>query len=79
VVELPSANPKRWTARRKAEVVIAVWDGRIPRAEACRRYQLSEEELATWEDVFRTYGYPGLRATQSQEYRRSRRDTQRRP
>jgi Protein of unknown function (DUF1153) len=73
VVELPSAIPKRWTARRKAEVVIAVWNGRLPREEAHRRYQLSEEELVAWEHAFKTYGYPGLRATQSQEYRRSRR------
>ena len=58
--KLPSPNTKRWTARRKAEVLIAVSDGRLPREEACRRYQLSEEELLAWEAAFKTYGNPGL-------------------
>jgi hypothetical protein len=68
--KLPSSNTKRWTARRKAEVVIAVSDGRIPREEACRRYQLSEEELLAWEDAFNSYGNRGLYVTQLQRYRR---------
>lgn len=58
--KLLSPSTKRWTARRKAEVVIAVSDGRLSREEACRRYQLSEEELLAWEDAFKTYGNPGL-------------------
>ena len=68
--ELPSPNTKRWTASRKAEVVIAVLEGRLMREEACQRYQLSEEELFAWEDVFKTHGDSGLRATQLQQYRR---------
>jgi Protein of unknown function (DUF1153) len=68
--ELPSLNVKRWTARRKAAVVIAVSDGRILREEACRRYQLSSEELLAWEDAFKTYGNPGLHVARLQQHRR---------
>ncbi len=57
---LPPSDEKRWTARRKAAVVIAVRDGRIAREEACRRYRLSREELLTWEEAFKKYGNPGL-------------------
>jgi Protein of unknown function (DUF1153) len=70
--ELPSLNVKRWTARRKAAVVIAVSDGRILREEACRRYQLSSEEFLAWEDSFKTYGNAGLHIArlQQQQHRR---------
>jgi hypothetical protein len=68
--ELPSPNVKRWTASRKAAVVIAVSDGRILREEACRRYQLSSEELLAWEDAFKTHGNPGLYVTRLQQYPR---------
>jgi Protein of unknown function (DUF1153) len=67
--KLPSPNTKRWTASRKAQVVIAVSHGWLPREEACGRYQLSREELVAWEDAFKTHGNPGLRATQIQQYR----------
>lgn len=67
---LPSTHIKRWTAQRKAGVVIAVSDGRISREEACRRYQLSEEEFLAWEAAFKTYGSSGLRATYLYDYRR---------
>ena len=44
---LPSAGTRRWVARRKAAVVAAVRQGVITREEACRRYELSEEELSS--------------------------------
>ena len=68
--ELPSPNVKRWTARRKAAVVIAVSEDRILREEACHRYQLSSEELLAWEDAFKRYGNPGLHVARLQQYRR---------
>lgn len=69
MAELPPANVKRWTIRRKAAVVTAVKSGTITREEACARYQLSEEELLAWENAFETYGLPGLRSTRLQHYR----------
>ena len=61
-LDLPAADTTRWSSRRKAAVVIAVRDGIIARAEACKRYALSEEELAGWEIAFDKRGVPGLRS-----------------
>jgi hypothetical protein len=69
---LPPANTKRWVARRKAAVVVAVRAGMITLQEACRRYQLSEEELLAWQRAFEAYGFPGLRTTRVQNYRQPR-------
>jgi hypothetical protein len=43
-------------------VVVATRMGVITRAEACRRYMLSDEELAGWEVAFDRRGIPGLRS-----------------
>lgn len=70
---LPHPNTKRWVARRKAAVVAAVRTGGITIDEACRVYQLSEEELLSWERGFELYGLAGLRATRIQRDRLLRR------
>jgi hypothetical protein len=70
---LPPPNTKRWVVRRKAALVAAVRSGGITIEEACRVYQLSEEELLSWERSFEIHGLPGLRATRVQQYRRTRR------
>jgi len=67
--QLPSPDIKRWTFRRKAAVVTAVTSGVLTREEACRRYQLSEEEFLGWQQAFETHGLPGLRSTRLQQYR----------
>jgi transposase-like protein len=67
---LPPPNTKRWVIRRKAAVVAAVRSGEITFEEACRRYQLSEEELLSWERAFEIHGLAGLRTTRIQQYRR---------
>lgn len=69
---LPHPNTKRWVVRRKAAVLAAVRSGEITIEEACRLYQLSEEELLSWERAFETHGLAGLRATRIQQYRASR-------
>jgi len=69
---LPAANTKRWGARRKAAVVAAVQCGRITLEEACRRYELSEEEFLSWRRAFETYGVAGLRVSALQRYRGDR-------
>jgi Protein of unknown function (DUF1153) len=67
--ELPPPDVKRWTFRRKAAVVTAVAKGVLTREEACRRYQLSEEEFLSWQQAFEVHGLPGLRSTRLQQYR----------
>ena len=72
---LPPPDTKRWVVRRKAAVVAAVRGGGITIEEACRYYQLSEEEFRSWERAFERHGLAGLRTTRVQQYRapRSRR------
>jgi Protein of unknown function (DUF1153) len=67
-VDLPPTDTKRWVARRKAAVVSAVRSGAIGLEEACRRYELSEEEFHTWERGIENHGVPGLRITRLQIY-----------
>lgn len=67
--DLPPPDTVRWVARRKAEVVAAIHGNLITRAEACRRYRLSEEELLSWEHAAACAGVPGLRVTRVQIYR----------
>jgi len=66
---LPPSDTKRWIARRKAAVVTAVRSGAISLDEACRRYNLSEEEFLAWERGIEVHGVAGLRITRLQIYR----------
>jgi hypothetical protein len=66
---LPAPDTLRWTARRKAEVVAAVNGGLLTVDEACDRYNLALEELASWQRAIDRSGLPGLRATRLQHYR----------
>jgi transposase-like protein len=72
IEQLPPPNTKRWVARRKAAVVAAVRSGGITLEEACRVYQLSQEELLSWDRAFELHGLAGLRATRIQQYGRAR-------
>src|SRR5437763_8501297 len=58
MAELPPANTRRWVARRKAAVVAAVQNGKITLEEACRRYELSEEEFRSWQRTYQSHGVP---------------------
>jgi hypothetical protein len=69
---LPPPNTRRWVVRRKAAVVIAVKTGTITIEQACQVYQLTEEEFLSWKHAFETHGFPGLRTTRVQQYRRLR-------
>ena len=67
--DLPPPDTRRWVARRKAEVVAAVRAGLLSSEDACRRYSLSEEELAAWQRAIDRHGLGGLRVTRIQEFR----------
>ncbi|HEX8057315.1 DUF1153 domain-containing protein [Novosphingobium sp. G106] len=54
---------ERWTARRKADVVAAVQGGLLTVDEACDRYRMSVEELASWMRTEERLGVRGLRVT----------------
>jgi hypothetical protein len=67
--DLPPVNTQRWVIRRKAQVLRAISDGRLTRAEACARYNISDAELRLWERALQCAGVPGLRVTRVQIYR----------
>jgi hypothetical protein len=67
--DLPPPNTSRWVVRRKAQVVAAVNGGLLTIREACDRYGLTLEELASWQRAVDREGVPGLRATRVQHYR----------
>jgi len=68
--DLPPSDTKRWVMRRKAEVVAAVRGRMLTVEEACQRWNLSEEEFASWQRLIDRHGVRGLRATRIQQYRR---------
>lgn len=66
---LPPVTTTRWVASRKAAILDAIAAGTLSRAEACRRYAISDAELRLWERAVRCAGTPGLRVTRVQIYR----------
>jgi uncharacterized protein DUF1153 len=61
LADLPSANVKRWTVLRKAEIITAIRGGLLNLEDACERYSLTITELISWQssvgpDCARTCG-----------------------
>jgi transposase-like protein len=69
IIELPPANTTRWIARRKIQIVEAIKKGVLDVEEACQKYALTEEELASWQRLADKHGQDGLRITQIKLYR----------
>lgn len=69
LADLPPPDTARWVARRKADVVKAVNAGVLTFEEACRRYQLSREELASWQRAVERHGPSALHVTRLQRFR----------
>ena len=67
--DLPPTDTRRWVISRKAQVLDAIRDGVLSRAEACARYSISDAELRLWERAVACAGVPGLRVTRVQIYR----------
>ena len=67
--DLPSPNTKRWVGRRKAAVVAAVRSGLLTLEGACERYNLTVEELMSWQRLLDRGGTAALRTTRLQTYR----------
>lgn len=67
--DLPSSATTYWVSRRKAEVLAAIDGGLLSLQDACDRYRLSAEEVASWRRSIDRAGLPGLRVTKLQRYR----------
>jgi hypothetical protein len=61
----------RWTYVRKVHLIAAIRAGEITFDQACRRYDLSTEELLGWQRMLDRYGPEGLRVTRLMQYRRA--------
>lgn len=61
--ELTPPPKGRWTPLFKARVCCALRDQVIEWDEACRRFDLSNEELLSWYIAYRDQGISGLRVT----------------
>jgi hypothetical protein len=66
---IPAPETSRWVPRRKAQVVYAIAGGLLTADEACARYEISFDELVSWQRAVNLAGLPGLRVTQTQHYR----------
>ncbi|HUJ48286.1 MAG TPA: DUF1153 domain-containing protein [Rhizomicrobium sp.] len=66
-----SSKALRWVARRKAEVIDAIRKGEMSFAEACEQYNLSADELFSWQTAYKQHGLGGLRAMRVQICRHS--------
>jgi hypothetical protein len=71
---LPCSPNVRWTAKRKAAIVMALRDGVLSFADICDRYYLSKEELAAWEVAYARGGIAGLHSKAHARQRQARRD-----
>jgi Protein of unknown function (DUF1153) len=61
LADLPAPGRLRWCARRKAEVVAAVEGGLLSKESACAMYQLSLDELLSWQRTLALDGLRGLK------------------
>lgn len=73
MTDLPPPGMKRWTARHKALIVIAVRCGLISLEEACSNYKLTVDELFAWRESYDRHGLRGLSTIRLHLYRSAHR------
>jgi hypothetical protein len=61
-VETDADSPQRWTAKRKAALIIDILQGKTTAAEAARQHALTLAEVEQWKDDFITQGTEALRS-----------------
>ncbi len=69
VPELPPTTTKRWSPLRKAAVIEGIKAGVLGILGACERYDLSLQEVLSWQEAYERGGTKALRSTYLQ-YRR---------
>jgi len=72
-VTLPPSNTVRWVASRKTMVLAAIDAGSLSIEEACLRYRLSIEEIASWSRLTDLHGRDGLKTSKLEKYRKEER------
>src|SRR4051794_30005521 len=71
-VTLPPSDTVRWVASRKIMVLAAIVAGSLSIEEACLRYRLSIEEIASWSRLTELHGRDGLKISRLGEYRKGK-------
>jgi transposase-like protein len=61
-IETDADSPQRWSAKRKAALVIDILQGKTTAAEAARQHALTLAEVEQWKDDFITQGTEALRS-----------------
>ena len=61
-VEEEQDSPKRWTAKRRAALVLTLLRGETSVAEAARQHGLTVAEVEEWKERFLTSAENGLRS-----------------
>ncbi len=59
---------QRWTAKRKAAVVLEVLKGKATGLEACRKYGIRQSELEEWTSRFLEGGENNLRSNPREDH-----------
>ena len=67
--KLPPSNTKRWVRSRKLAVIRAIDAGALTEDDACKRYDLSLEELSSWRFMLQEFGPDALKTTHLKQYR----------
>jgi hypothetical protein len=75
---LPASDTRRWSARRKGEIVAAVEGGLLSAEEACSIYELSMDEFLSWKSAVALHGLAGLRARHPRQTERGQAQHERR-
>ncbi len=61
-LDADAESPQRWTAKRKAALIIDILQGKTTAAEAARQHALTLAEIEQWKDDFITQGTEALRS-----------------
>jgi len=59
---------QRWTAKRKAAVVLEVLKGQTTSVDACRKYGIKQSDLEEWTERFLEAGERGLKVNPPDEF-----------
>ena len=58
---------QRWTAKRKAELILELIKGAKKLVDVCREYDLKQSEVEGWMEIFLQSGERGLKVNSQEE------------
>jgi len=67
LVEIGQGQFQRWTAKRKADLILDLIKGSKKLVDVCREFDLKQSEVEGWMDSFLRAGERGLKANAADE------------